>query len=175
MSPRWTNADAGPRQVKDLQRAVSALSWEGRTSVHITGTIGGPEYRSTLTEPFGTIRPDVAEALDEIGSRWGWRVTRANIREVIAAYTEATVTARSTRPKVDERITRSETEARNDARIAREAAQQARVTAGRAIRDELLGQMPTGASARQGDAPLSDWFHTPSGWVAWQDYEKARH
>ena len=56
----WKNVSAGPRQVKDFNKSVSALQWEGRNRDELYGVIGGQERRSTVAHMMGPVRAEVA-------------------------------------------------------------------------------------------------------------------
>lgn len=143
----WQNASAGPRQVKDLRRAISALLGEGRTHDERTGVIGGEERTFSPMSLMDPPRPEVA-ALDEaIRAKYGSAVTRENVRAIIADYEAALPEARKSRPVDDRRRTPEE-----DAEITARAAERAAADkAGRDAQAALLAQVtakaPRGAKA----------------------------
>jgi hypothetical protein len=160
----WTNISAGPRQVKDVAKAVSALHWEGKTFVQLYGVTGGTEHRSVMTSPFGQVRPE-AVALDlAIRERFGYQITKANTRDILAAYTAAVTEAETSRPVEDERRT-PEADAEIQAKMAEQgAAQQAKQDASDAILAGVLAKAPRGAKAliiaewhEDASDPMSDY------------------
>ena len=89
----WNN-DAGPRRVKPVQQAIQNLMNEARTfdEVWPDGT------RFSFTQIFGGWRGDVSAQLNEIGERYGWTITVANMRQIQADLEAALVVARQNRP-----------------------------------------------------------------------------
>ena len=144
---KWTNADAGPRQIKDLNKVMSALHGEGKTRDELSGVIGGKEHTAALMSLMGPVRPEVL-ALDEaIRVKYDYTITRQNIRAIIADYAAALPEARTSRPVDDNRRSAEE-----DAEItARMAAQDAEVKAQRdaanAILNQVMAKKPAGAKA----------------------------
>lgn len=144
---KWANVDAGPRQIKDLNRAISALRSEGQTVTELWGVAGGEEHSSNLQSLFGPVRPEVAELDEKIRANYGHQVTRANVRDIIAAYAAALPEARKSRRVEDKRRTPEE-----DAELrAQQAARDAKVAAEQAERDKVqnavMAKMPRGAQA----------------------------
>lgn len=101
---KWTTT-AGPRQTKQVEQAIKDLTWAGKTYTEVNGVVGGEEHRSTYMNLFGGGREDVSAKLQEIGERFGWSITIANHKEIIAACVEATAWAKSTIPEIDKRRT----------------------------------------------------------------------
>lgn len=144
---KW-QADIGPRQLKDLQRAMRELNREAATHDELTGVVGGAEHRSTYWVPFGGgYRPEVA-ALDEaIRERFSYQVTRKNVRDVIQAYADALPEAAKSRPTVDNRRSQAE-DTELQAKISeREAGYQAKRDAEAALLEQVLAKAPAGAQA----------------------------
>jgi hypothetical protein len=147
MPGKWQNVSAGPRQIKDLDKAMRDLTREGQTHDELTGVIGGEEHRATLWSPFGAVRPDVTERDEPIRARYGCQVTRDNVRAIIADYEAATAEAAKSRPVTDDRRTPEE-DAEGKARAAaRAAADQAERDAQQAILDKVMAKAPRGARA----------------------------
>lgn len=143
----WRNISAGPRQVKDLSRAVSALQWEGKNHDEITGVTGGDEYRSTYAGMCGPVRPEVV-ALDEaIRAAYGCQVTSGNVRAIIADYEAAMPEARKSRPVEDKRRSPEEDAALKAARAARDAEIEAAQSAVSALLEQVKAKAPDGAKA----------------------------
>jgi hypothetical protein len=164
MTSKWQNVDAGPRQLKDLQKAIRDLNWEGRTYSEVSGTIGGEEHRSSYVNVMGTVRPEVT-ALDEaIREVYNSEVTKANVRSIIADYEAALPEAKLSRPVDDKRIT-PEVRAEQDARIAaRHAEEQAVSDAHKVIMDAVMAKAPPAAKAliiaeyrKDASDPMSDY------------------
>lgn len=143
----WRNISAGPRQVKDLSRAVSALQWEGKNHDEITGVVGGQERRSTYASMCGPVRPEVA-ALDEaIRAKYGSEVTSGNVRAIIADYEAAMPEARESRPVDDNRRSPEEDAELRSARAARNAEIEAAQSAASDLLEQVKGKAPAGAKA----------------------------
>jgi hypothetical protein len=147
MTERWQNAGAGPRQVKDLDKAVSALTWEGRAHDEVSGVVGGEEHRSSYVNMFGPVRPEVT-ALDEaIREKYTYQVTKASVRAIIADYEAAVPEARKSRPVKDSRRTPEE-DAELSAKVAaREAEYQAKCEEENAVMAQVMAKAPAGAKA----------------------------
>lgn len=144
---KWQNVSAGPRQVKDLQKAIGRLLGEGKTRDELYGVIGGNESRSAVMAMMGPVRAEVA-ALDEaIKERFGGQVTRENVRAIIAGYEEALPEARKSRPTDDNRRTPEEDAERMAAAAARDAGYQARRDAENAVLAQVMAKAPAGAKA----------------------------
>lgn len=147
MSGKWRNEDAGPRQVKDFSRALGKLRGEGKAQDELYGVIGGKESRSTTIGMCEAMRLEVA-ALDEaIGERYGWTVTRATVRAIIADYEAALPEARTSRPVVDNRRSPEEEAERTAAADARAAEYRAAQEAQEAILGQAMAKAPAGAQA----------------------------
>jgi hypothetical protein len=141
----WQNVDAGPRQLKELRKAVSALRMEGTARVELSGVVGGAERRSAVYSLMSPPRAEVV-ALDEaIHVGYHNQVTRANVREIIAAYGTAMQEAVKSRPVDDHRRSQDE-DAELRAKIAaRDAAVQAEQDARDAVLTQVLAKAPAGA------------------------------
>jgi len=90
---------------KAVNKALSAVTWEGRTRVELTGVVGQQEHRSVLTEVFGTVRADVADGLNDVGERYEWTLTPENYKRVIAELDTLKRRLEESRPVVDNRRT----------------------------------------------------------------------
>ena len=102
---KWANVDAGPQQIRNLKKAMSALLTEGKSFDELTGVIGGEERRWTMSAPFNPVRPEVVALHEAIKARHGHKVTRATVRAIIADYQEALAEAVKSRPVDDKRST----------------------------------------------------------------------
>ncbi len=162
---KWTATGLGPIQQKRVGQALSALSWEGKAVVELTGVIGGREREAVLVNVTGPVRPEVLEAQDRIGERFGWTVTAANHRDVIAAAEQAVAECKATRHVVDKRIT-PEQDAENRALMeARDREHRERAEREAALMGEVRAKAPAGAEAvvvaeLQEDTsdPMTDYF-----------------
>jgi hypothetical protein len=147
MSDKWANVSAGPRQVKDLQKAMGALHSEGKTRTEVTGVIGGESREWHSMSLLGPVRPEVAALDEQIKTKFGHTITRDNVREIAAAYLAALPEARKSRPVEDNRRTPGEEAERKE----REAAEAARIKAEQdekdAVQNAILAKMPRGAKA----------------------------
>ena len=164
---KWQNADAGPRQVKDLQRAIGKLRGEGQAQTELYGVIGGEERRSTTIAMMGPVRAEVTALEDAIGEKYGWLVTRKDVREITAAYVAALPEAQKSRPVVDNRRTPEEEAGRVAAQEARNAEYQAAQDAQKAILEQVTAKAPTGAKALifaeyhvDDSDPMTDYFNS---------------
>jgi predicted RNA methylase len=147
MASKWQNVDAGPRQVKDFNRAISKLRGEGQAQDELYGVIGGNESRSTTMAMMGPVRAEVAAMLDAIGDGYGWQVTRATVRQIIADLEGALPTARKSRPVVDNRRSADEEAERVAAMEARDAERRAVEAAQEAVMSAVMAKAPAGAQA----------------------------
>lgn len=112
----WTTS-AGPRQTKAVKEAMSKLTGRGRSVRQLWGVKGVDEHESTMMAIFGPTSAACNAALEEIGERFEWTITRDNCREVEAAFLEAARTLEI--PVKDER--RTPEEANEQAARLREA------------------------------------------------------
>jgi predicted RNA methylase len=143
----WRNISAGPRQVKDLNKAMSALQWEGKNHDEITGVVGGEERRSTYAGMFEPVRPEVT-ALDEaIRAKYDHQVTSGNVRAIIGDYAAAMPAARESRPVEDSRRSPDEDAALSAGRAARDAEIDARQAAASALLEQVKAKAPAGTKA----------------------------
>lgn len=118
---KWT-ADAanppGPIQVNKFNKVHGKFRMEHNTRREKWGVIGGDEHESCICSIFGVgNRPDVTAAQVEIGQRFNWTVSRANVGEVTAAMEAALVVLAANRPVDDKRKT-PEAAAQQDREIA---------------------------------------------------------
>lgn len=145
---KWRNVDAGPRQVKDLQTAISHLSREGATHDELSGVVGGAEHTTTYWVPIGGgMRPEVL-ALDEaIREKYGYEVTRKNVRAIVADYEAALPEAAKSRKVVDSRRT-AEEDAEIRAKVAEhEAGWQAQRDDQAVLLKQVMAKAPANAQA----------------------------
>lgn len=166
MSGKWVNVSAGPRQVKDFNAAVAKLRGEGKTHTELYGIIGQTERSSALMSMCGPVRPEVIALDDEITAKHDGKVTRENVRSIIADYEAALVTARESRPVEDNRITPEVAAERSDAQAAQAAEWQAERDAEKAVLDQVMAKAPAAAKGLvyaeyQVDKsdPMTDYFN----------------
>jgi hypothetical protein len=164
---RWQNVSAGPRQVKDLQKAIRALRCEGMTRDELTGVIGGEERSWSRMAVTGGPRPEVTVLDEAIRARYGCQVTRQNVRAIIADYEAALPVARRSRPVEDNRHTPEEDAEIQARRAARDAREQARRDAESALLAQVMAKAPRGAQAliiaeyhEDASDPMTGYFAT---------------
>lgn len=104
---KWTTT-AGPIQTKKVSEALREISWEGNCKTELWGTKGVDERSSTVTEVFGTPRPESAAALAAIFGKYQGQITRENYAKIVADCVEAVAELKKTRPVVDKRTTPEE-------------------------------------------------------------------
>lgn len=162
---KWQNVSAGPRQLKDLNRAISALRSEGQSHDELWGVIGGDEHRSTLQSLLGPDRAEVTALDAEIRERFACQVTRENVRDIIAAYAAAMPEARKSRPVEDNRRTPEEDAGLKAAAAEREAKYEAERDAQNALLEQVMAKAPHGARAlifaeyhKDTSDPMTDYF-----------------
>lgn len=143
----WRNISAGPRQVKDLTKAMSALQWEGKNHDEVTGVVGGVERRSTYAGMFGPVRPEVTVLDEAIRAKYDHQVTSGNVRAIIADYEAAMPEARESRPVEDNRRSPEEDARLNAARAARSAEIDAAQAAAGAMLEQVKAKAPAGTKA----------------------------
>lgn len=120
MTTKWTST-AGPRQTKDVDKAIGAHRWRGKTRIELTDH-GQHEVTGFCDEP----SQESQAAADMIGERFNWTITRDNHQEVLAAFESAT--AAIVLPVDDLRTTADERAARDTERREREATRQTEAT-----------------------------------------------
>jgi predicted RNA methylase len=164
---KWTNVSAGPRQVKDLMKAVSALQMEGRTRTELYGVAGGKEHSSAVMNLMGPVREEAVKLDTEIRERYGYQLTSANVRQVIADYAAALPRAAESRPVEDNRRSPAEDAELAAKRDARDAEQNARQAAAADLLAQAMAKAPAGAKAliyaelhQDVSDPMTDYFGT---------------
>ncbi len=125
---KWT-ADAanppGPIQVNKFNKVHRHFGSEHNAVIEKWGVIGGEEHSSCMVAIFGAgNRPDVTAAQVEIGTRFAWTVSRANIGEVTSAMEAALKVLAANRPVKDTRRTPEQEAARQAECKAHEDAQE---------------------------------------------------
>lgn len=80
-SEKWTSS-AGPRQTKDVSKALSAVVWAGKSHAELVGATSAPS-RHVLTNICGDCRPEVLAALAKLREDFGGEITRDNCRKII--------------------------------------------------------------------------------------------
>lgn len=164
---KWTNVSAGPRQVKDLMKAVSALQMEGRTRTELYGVAGGKEHSSAVMNLMGPVREEAVKLDTEIRERYGYQLTSANVRAVIADYAAALPEAAQSRLVEDNRRSPEQDAELTATRDARDAEQEARQSASAALLAQAMAKAPVGAKAliygelhQDVSDPQTDYFGT---------------
>jgi hypothetical protein len=108
---KW-ESEAGPRQTKQVNQALSDLNWHMKGEITLTGIVGKPETEKRSHHTVcvlgggGGNEDERGEALNAIGEKFNWLLTRENYRDVIAACEEAK--ANWEPPVIDERKTEAE-------------------------------------------------------------------
>jgi hypothetical protein len=144
---QWQNAGAGPRQVKELAKAISDLRAEGVTYDEVTGVAGGEERTFTYLSLMSTPRPEVTELDEAIREKHGYTVTRDTVRQVIADYEAALPEARKSWPVKDSRRTPEEDAEINAMAAERQAREQAELDSENTILAQVMAKAPAGAKA----------------------------
>jgi predicted RNA methylase len=164
---KWTNVSAGPRQVKDLMQAVSALQMEGRTRNELYGVVGGNEHSSAVVDMFGPVRDEVSALDEEIRERYGYLLTKDNIRAVTADYAAALPRAAQSRLVQDNRRSAEEDAKLTAVREAQTAEREAAQSASAALLAQVMSKAPAGAKAliyaelhQDVSDPQTDYFGT---------------
>lgn len=142
---KWSST-AGPVQTKRVQKALSAIGWEGRTYTEKSGVIGGEEYTMHYTQICGGQRPEAETAWLTLGERFAWTITRANYQEIITAAAQAVQDLIPSRQVIDKREDASTRAARlteqQKATAEREAKQAERDAQAQVLAAELRKQYP---------------------------------
>ncbi len=99
---KWTS-EAGPRQTKDAQDAISKLRWRGQTYTELSGVIGVSENKFSYQSIFGGTSDAAVAAGNKIAEQYAWTITRENCREIIKAFEAATAALEIA--VVDKRVT----------------------------------------------------------------------
>jgi predicted RNA methylase len=146
-STPWQNVSAGPRQLKALTQAVSALQWEGKNRVELYGVVGGKEDSSVVAGMCDPVRGEVIKLDEEIREKYGHQVTVSNVRAIIADYEAAMPKAVASRPVDDNRRTAEEDAELTAKRDEQNAEQDARRSASAALLDQAMTKAPAGAKA----------------------------
>lgn len=136
---KWTSS-AGPRQTKAVSEAINKLNWRGKTQLHIT------DHGQHESTPFcGAVSEDCQTAMQQIGERFAWTVTRENYREVVAAFEAATKSL--VLPVVDNRSTPEERAERERIRMENERQDAERKAAVESSKSSLSPKVPAWADA----------------------------
>jgi predicted RNA methylase len=146
-STPWQNVSAGPRQMKDLAKAMAALQWEGKNRVELYGVIDGKESTSVVAGMCDPVRAEVVKLDEELREKYGYQVTSANVRAVIADYEAALPKAVGSRPVDDNRRTAEQDAELTAKRDAQNAEQNARQSASAALLAKAMTKAPAGAKA----------------------------
>ena len=129
---KWTT-EAGPRQTKDVQKAIHKLLGAGGGTEYLrTSPDTGEHYETVMHVMLGS-RSEAENAqkdrciiaLNTLNTKYGGTITRTNCRDIIADCQKHFHTLEAFRPVVDERKTQeqvqTEKQERSEARAVREA------------------------------------------------------
>lgn len=140
---KWIAEGLSKEQLIAANKAFSSVKRAGRSSIEITGVIGGEESRFTIESPFGAVSPATATEIERLANEYGCRLTPENINVFIADCTATAKSLMEKAPVIDKRISSDEDARRkqehND-RIAKEREQEEANLA-------ALGPVPAGAAA----------------------------
>lgn len=101
---KW-GGSIGPRMAKAVNAAWSAVNWEGKTQLELSGVVGQNEHRAVVTPMFGPVRQEASDGLHDIGERYEWTLTPENYKRVIAELDTLKRRLEESRPVVDNRRT----------------------------------------------------------------------
>lgn len=135
---KWTNS-SGPIQLKQVQAAMSAIVYEGRTVTEKWGTIGIDESEHSMQAMFGPIRKECADALVMLGDEFSWNITRDNYKAVIASADRLVQVCKLSRPVQDTRVT---PEVDAERRVERERIEAEQVQKEATRRAEIAAEAP---------------------------------
>lgn len=131
-SLKWTT-EAGPRQTKDVQKAISyLLNAGGGTLYKRTSPVTGEHCETIMhvmlgsrSEAENAQKDRCVSALNTLNKKYGGTITRTNCRDIISDCQKHFHTLEAFRPVVDERKTQeqvqTEKQERNEAAAVREA------------------------------------------------------
>lgn len=126
----------GPIQLKRFNDALGKVKWEHNTFEEKTGIVGVSESSHFFTVLFGVnCREDVVKVQQELGEKYNWMVSRANVVAIVADIEAALPALQKNRPVKDSRIT-------PEAESARVAELQAEQSARDARTERLKGTAP---------------------------------
>lgn len=138
----------GPIQSKAFNRAVSKLTGLRTAYRDLGGVVGGKEYSSIISQPFGgTTNLDPINRLAEIGERYNWTLSRDNIREATQAVEDAYAGALQSLPVHDNRRTPEQEAARVEESRKHDTAREAAQAATKANHAAILAKRPPNAEA----------------------------
>lgn len=136
---KWTS-EAGPRQTKLVNDAISRFGSRARTHKEIT------DHGEHCYMVFGGgTNPQAAPLMDEVRERFGGLITRTNYKDVIAAIDEAA--GRIEIPVIDKRSTPEERAERERIMAEQRAKDEARTKALKESREAILAKKPAWANA----------------------------
>lgn len=129
----WSS-DAGPRQTKQAMDAIGELKYHGR-QINVIG-----DHGTTCVVPYpGQVSPACLQAIETIGNSVGWKITKENYKNIMAACAHAIKIVPI--PERDERSTPEEREAREKANAARQAAYEEKAKADKAAIASLVAEL----------------------------------
>lgn len=144
---QWKST-AGPRQTKAVEKAILELSRHGQSHVELYGVIGQPETesRSTYWSPLSPTRQDAFDALEDVGEKYAWTITRDNHHAIVEDL-EAAKAALAPLPVSDNRHTPEEEAERKQRAAERDAEHHARQNKSEEIAEEIARRRPPWADA----------------------------
>lgn len=129
----WSS-DAGPRQTKQVMEAIGDLKYHGRQIKILSDH--GP--RCVVPMP-GQVSSACLQAIETIGNSVGWKITKDNYKNLIAACAHAVKIVPI--PEKDERTSPEEREARDKANAERQAAQEEKSRADKQAIASLVAEL----------------------------------
>lgn len=162
---KWVAGDAGPRMIKQVNEALQEITRQHSVMKELSGVKGQKEGLHAEREYCfwqlfsGIRRPDVAAAWLRIGEKYGWTVTKANYKDILATVQTELVELAKNMPVVDKRVTPEE-RAEKDAEMKKyeqEREEKARV---RALENEAKAKEWNAKYPyldRKGVSKLSPW------------------
>lgn len=140
---KWTS-EAGPRQTKQVDKAIRDLSWQTKKVKQINDW-GVNEVVAALICGSDDQKARFDAAIDPIGERFGWTITRKNYREIIEAVESATKAVDI--PVEDCRTTPEERERRAEVQQKAQKERAEQEAAVKASAEALRGKIPASAKS----------------------------
>ena len=122
---KWTT-EAGPRQTKQVERALQDLRAEGQTHTELSGVKGKDEHESNMMSLFGPVRQEVAVFQEELKAKYDYTITRENYKNIIQDIQEALPELKTSRVIEDKRRSPEEEKELREERAQREAERKAK-------------------------------------------------
>lgn len=162
---KWTATDAGPIQIKRIQKALSAVRSRGTAVRELWGVRGESEHTSIVTKIGDPCRPEVLELLGTVGERYDYTITRRTAPQILADL-EALL-PQIELPTEDRRRDPEEARARDEAAKAARAEREAVKAARESAWKKITAKAPPGSTAvilaeyeRDDCDSMSDYFAT---------------